>query len=137
MVFFTAIRKPVTFALGLILALSLPCLAIGPESFSTIHLKYQEFSPADGEPDMPATLKADTGNTVRLVQVTGPLTSEEILSLEAAGATILGYLQQNTYIAECRQAPSRASKHCRWWSGPATSTRPTRSRPACSSAARN
>ncbi len=107
MIQFNRIRKSATFALAFILALSLPCLADGPESFSTIHLKYQLFSPADGEPDMPATLKADSGNPVRLVQVTGPLTSEEILSLEAAGATLLGYMQENTYIA---QVPGSALK---------------------------
>ena len=99
MVHFNAVRKSVTFALAVTLALSLPCLAADPGVFSTIHLKYQAFNPADGEPSMPAMLKADSGNPVRLVQVNGPLTSEEILSLEDAGATLLGYLQQFTYIA--------------------------------------
>ncbi len=107
MVHFNAVRKSAAFAMAFILALSLPCLAVDPGACSTIHLKYQAFSPANGEPDMPATLMASMDNPVRLVQVTGPLTSEEILSLEDAGATLLGYMQQNTYIA---QVPGSALK---------------------------
>ena len=98
MVHLNALRTSAALCVALILACSMPCLADAPGTYSTIHLKYQAFSPADGEPQVPATLRADTANPVRLVQVTGPLTSDEILALEATGATILGYMQENTYI---------------------------------------
>jgi len=99
MALFTVIRKSVVLATAFILVLSLPCLAEGPGAASTIYLKYQSFNPADGEPSVPTALRADSDSQIRLVQVTGPLGSDEILALEYAGATLLGYLKDFTYIA--------------------------------------
>ena len=99
MVHFDAIRKSTLLAMALMLALALPVQAVGPEALSTIHLKYQEFNPADGEPAVPTALTAASGNPVYLVQVSGPLASEQILALEDAGATLLGFIADFTYIA--------------------------------------
>jgi serine protease AprX len=69
------------------------------DSGSTILLKFGSFNPLVGEPEVPAELTSQTGNTIRLIQVSGPLTSPEILSLEDAGATLLSYVPENTYLA--------------------------------------
>lgn len=69
------------------------------DSGSTILLKHGAFNPLVGEPAVPAGLTSQAGNPIRLVQVCGPLTSAEILSLEDAGATLLSYVPENTYLA--------------------------------------
>jgi serine protease AprX len=71
---------------------------------STIHLKFARFNPLDGEPAIPSMLTAGATNTVRLVQISGPLTSNGIASLEDAGALILGYIPDFTYIAHITAA---------------------------------
>jgi hypothetical protein len=68
------------------------------QASSTIHLKFARFDPAVGEPVIPPTLIAGPANTVRLVQIAGPLTSDGKAALENAGAIILGYIPDFTYL---------------------------------------
>jgi len=77
--------------------------AIGPDSAAAdapVLLKFGAFRPAEGEPSMPAELRAAADNTVRLVRVNGPLGSDDIASLKKAGAVILGYVPEFTYLAQ-------------------------------------
>ncbi len=80
---------------------------IAPEKVANgapILLKYGAFRPAVSEPEIPREFRAAANNTVRLVQVTGPLTSDEVDSLEQAGAVILGYVPEFTYLADVSDA---------------------------------
>jgi len=82
-----------------------------------VQLKYAVFTPGVDEPELPSTLRAVTGNTVRLVQVTGPLTSPQIETLERAGAQLLGYIPEFTYLARVSDAALesvRALPAVRW-----------------------
>jgi len=75
--------------------------AFAPDSLQKegiIHLKYAAFNPLMGEPEIRTPLKALPDNPVKLVKVTGPMTSDWILDLERKGAVILSYLQEFTYI---------------------------------------
>ncbi len=100
------IAKPVLCTLllfGLILSPAPPALAeSGGESdasMAPVRLKYATFTPGVDEPAMPAGLSAASSDTVRLVRVAGPLTSPQIKALEQAGAELLGYIPEHTYLA--------------------------------------
>ena len=64
-----------------------------------MRLKYATFTPGVDEPQPPAGLRAASGDTVKLIQVSGPLTSPQIEALERAGAELLGYIPEFTYLA--------------------------------------
>ncbi len=76
------------------ICLSIPAAAAD----GVILLKYGSFTPQTGAPDVPAELRAATGDPAILVHVARPLTSDELGSLEQTGVSILGYLPQFTYI---------------------------------------
>ncbi len=90
----------------------------GPEaSANAIRLKYATFTPGVDEPKIPAGLQAATGDTVFLIQVSGPLTSDQIQALERSGAELLGYIPEFTYLAQVpgrRLEAVRALPTVRW-----------------------
>ena len=110
------------FIIGFALLLTAPVSAAdAPEAArSPIHLKYAVFTPGVNEPDLPQNLQAVAGNTVRLIQVSGPLTSLQHKALEAAGATLLGYIPEHTYLARVSAADLEAvlALPMVLWSGP-------------------
>ena len=72
---------------------------INPAEDGMIQLKYCEFNPLRGEPDIRMALKALPDNPVKLVHVTGPMTQEWITSLQEKGVVFLSFLHDFTYIA--------------------------------------
>lgn len=63
-----------------------------------VYLKYDEFCPANGEPIIPATLQASQESKVKLIQVSGPMTSDWIETRQDEGVVFLGFMQDYTYI---------------------------------------
>ncbi len=90
-----ALRAPLFFTLLILLASS---AVAGPPS--AIHTSYGSFDPLAGPPPDPLQFKAAPGNTIRLLQVTGRLSSDEIEALKTAGVRLLGYVPHNTYVAD-------------------------------------
>jgi len=85
----------------------------GDDGGPVIHLRYAEFDPLDGEPDVPRELKAkDPG--VLLVQLEGPTTQESYDELSRQG-DVLGYLQEYTYLVFSEDANAiRGLPFVRW-----------------------
>ncbi len=88
---------------GALLSPTLPAMA-GSEkesdaSMAPVRLKYATFTPGVDEPRPPAGLQAASGDTVRLIRVSGPLSSGQIEALEQAGAQLLSYIPEFTYLA--------------------------------------
>ena len=64
----------------------------------TIHLKGYPFNPLHGEPLIPETLRAGADHPVRLMMVSGPVSSGWLDALKARGIIFLGFMQDFTYI---------------------------------------
>jgi len=66
----------------------------------TIQVMGYRFDPlAEGEPDLPAELRADpTRRGLRFLQTVAPITDEWIAELTRAGITLLQYYPHNTYL---------------------------------------
>jgi len=85
---------------ALLLSLFLLSPSIKAESVDqTIHLKYSSFDPLQGEPVVPLELRAALDNDLHLVQFTGPIQGTWYGRLEEAGAEVLAYIPQNTFLA--------------------------------------
>ncbi|MBN1424521.1 S8 family serine peptidase [Candidatus Fermentibacteria bacterium] len=78
--------------------------ATQPGAAPLIYLKYAAFDPIAGEPAVPPMLQARPENTVRLVHVGRPLQNDEIATLEAAGAQVLSYVPEFTYLVNLQES---------------------------------
>jgi hypothetical protein len=92
-----------TIALGLLLFL---LFEVGGATKSnatgsyTIQLTYAVFDPIlDGEPAIPASLRAQPDTDFVLLQLNGPLQPQWAANLQAVGVTFFGYLPDYTYLA--------------------------------------
>ena len=89
----------------------------------TIHLLEYPFDPADGEPAVPPALAAETRAGVpsyHLVQISGSPTEERKAALSSAGADLIAYVPDNTYIVRATPevAATLAHSPAVRWVGP-------------------
>lgn len=71
---------------------------------TVISLNGRVWDTARGEPAIPANLRSSASDPYFLVQFQGPIATEWIEVLKSAGATILGYHPNYTYLVRCDPA---------------------------------
>ncbi len=73
-------------------------LSAAPAPAATVRLAAYTFEPAQGEPVLPAGLRASEDAQVFLVQTDGPITPAWTRALESEGAVVYGYIPDHAYL---------------------------------------